>query len=310
LNIAAVNMSLGGGQYHEACDAEPEKPLIDNLYAAGIATVISSGNDGFIDAIGGPACISSAVSVGATDKADWVADFSNSSQDLDLLAPGVAINSAVPGGSHEAWDGTSMAAPHVTGAFAVLKQAAPDAGVDAIQAALQDSGKPVMDNRNGITKRRIQVDQALTALDGSVPPPPPGSCGAVSADGFVEIGLNQSLNCDLSTSSEWELTDQNGNVYYAKGFHFPAPGGPLTISTVSQAFTTEIWFYDPASQQILDGGYGTYTADFAGDVFFLVTSLEIEASGPFTVAVEQATTGGESGGVLGGGGMPKFLIQR
>ena len=69
-DIAAVNMSLGGGRYYDQpfCDSDNPaiKAAIDNLRAAGIATVISSGNEGYKDSMGAPGCISSAVSVGAT----------------------------------------------------------------------------------------------------------------------------------------------------------------------------------------------------------------------------------------------------
>lgn len=64
--IASVNMSLGGGQYFSAseCNTNSLKASIDNLRAAGIATIIASGNDGYCGSIGAPACISSAISVG------------------------------------------------------------------------------------------------------------------------------------------------------------------------------------------------------------------------------------------------------
>src|SRR6266446_4016785 len=70
--FAAVNMSLGGGLFSAACDDEPYKPFIDNLRAAGIATVVASGNDGETDQISAPACVSTAVSVGATTKDDQI----------------------------------------------------------------------------------------------------------------------------------------------------------------------------------------------------------------------------------------------
>jgi hypothetical protein len=87
-NIAAVNMSLGGGRYFDqaSCDAAnvARKAAIDNLRSVNIATVISSGNDSFADSMGAPGCISSAVSVGSTDDGgsvmlDAVSSFSNSS---------------------------------------------------------------------------------------------------------------------------------------------------------------------------------------------------------------------------------------
>jgi len=62
----------------DPCDSEPHKPIIYSLRAAGIATIVASGNDRFANAIASPACISSAISVGATDKADAVPVYSNS----------------------------------------------------------------------------------------------------------------------------------------------------------------------------------------------------------------------------------------
>ena len=57
----------------------------------------------------------------------------------------------------------------MAGAWAVLKQAVPEASVDEILAALQNTGVPVTDPRNGLTKSRIQVDAALKALDSTAP---------------------------------------------------------------------------------------------------------------------------------------------
>lgn len=110
-HIAAVNMSLGSGRYTDYCDGDIRKDIIDNLRAAGIATVISSGNDGYTDAISAPACISSAVSVGSVSDSAWgacsgdpaavdkVACYSNSSDFLSLLAPGSLITSSCQTGS-------------------------------------------------------------------------------------------------------------------------------------------------------------------------------------------------------------------
>jgi subtilisin family serine protease len=86
--IAAVNMSLGGGGYTAPCDSSSRKAIIDQLRGANIATVIASGNNGYTNGISAPACISSAVSVGATTTqysgllVDQVASFSNSASFL------------------------------------------------------------------------------------------------------------------------------------------------------------------------------------------------------------------------------------
>ena len=182
--VAAVNLSLGGGQFRKTCDTvgTPITAAIANLRSAGIATIVSSGNDYLTNALSFPACISKAVSVGAVSDSDWgncyddsptdvdkVACYSNSASFLSLLAPGSKITSSVPGGGYESWDGTSMAAPHVAGAWAVIKQKYPDASVAEVLGALQATGKPVTDTRSAksrrpITKPRIDVAAALNGL--------------------------------------------------------------------------------------------------------------------------------------------------
>ncbi len=168
MDIAAVNMSLGGGRYfdQEACDQQnaARKAAIDNLRGVGIATVISAGNSGYKDSIGTPGCISSAISVGATQDDDQVAEFSNIYPQIHLLAPGVDITSSIPGGGLDSFNGTSMAAPHVAGAFAVLKQRDPLASVGDHLALLQRTGDLVDDIRRwGVetNMRRINLGQAL-----------------------------------------------------------------------------------------------------------------------------------------------------
>lgn len=173
--IAAVNVSLGEGRFTDNCDGVSPvgAAIVANLRSAGIATVASSGNDGWTDAVRAPACFSEVVSVGAVwdgagngcngaGAADQLWCDSNTSPLLSLLAPGAIITSSAPGGGYDQWAGTSMAAPHVSGAFAVLKQKWPDASVADLLARLQSTGKPVTDYRApSITKPRIDVAAAL-----------------------------------------------------------------------------------------------------------------------------------------------------
>jgi subtilisin family serine protease len=162
-NISSVNMSLGGGGYTRYCDSvrPATKKAIDRLRGANIATIIATGNSGYINGISAPACISTAISVGSTDKYDGVSDFSNYSSFMSLLAPGESIYSSVPGGGYAYLSGTSMATPHVTGAWAVLRQAFPTKSVSSILSMLKSSGTPVRDWRTHKVKPRIDLANAI-----------------------------------------------------------------------------------------------------------------------------------------------------
>jgi len=177
-HIASVNMSLAGDTFDAPCDDQPYKPIIDNLRSIGVATVIAAGNSGWPFGITAPACISTAVSVGATDKQDNVAWFSNTAPFLSLFAPGDSITSSVPGGGYEALSGTSMATPHVAGVWAIMKQAAPGASVSTILDALQQTGLPITDTRyeivfgTGPTIPRVRTLRALATLTPITSPTP------------------------------------------------------------------------------------------------------------------------------------------
>jgi subtilisin family serine protease len=175
-NIVSVNMSLGEGSFSGPCDSEPYKPAIDNLRAIGIASVVASGNSFTPTATGSPACVSTAVSVGSTTKDDVVSWFSNVAPFLSLFAPGDSINSSVPGGGYEVASGTSMAAPHVTGVWALIRQAAPSASVSTILNALRTTGLPITDDRfwapGTTTVPRVRAFQALATLAPVTSPQP------------------------------------------------------------------------------------------------------------------------------------------
>jgi subtilisin family serine protease len=184
-HIAAVNMSLGSGQYssQSTCDsANPSiKAIIDILRSVNIPTIVASGNDGYTNSMAAPACLSSAISVGATfdvagysnncagnnlgiSSIDAILCESDSASFLNLLAPGAEINSSIPGGGYQAWYGTSMAAPQVAGAWAIMTQKNASLTVTAGLNALTSTGVPINDPRNSIVKPRIQINTALNAI--------------------------------------------------------------------------------------------------------------------------------------------------
>ncbi|MFB4262575.1 S8 family serine peptidase [Nonomuraea sp. GTA35] len=168
LPIVAANLSLGDGMHTSPCDNDSRKPAIDALLAAGVATVIAAGNNAYPAAVAAPACISSAITVGSTTGSDTLSSFSNRGPLLDLLAPGSDIISSMPGDGWASMSGTSMAAPHVSGALAVLHQSYPALGPAALESKLEETGRSI--TYTGAVTPRVQLDTA--ALD-AIPRPGP-----------------------------------------------------------------------------------------------------------------------------------------
>src|SRR5262245_27874908 len=310
-NIASVNMSLGGGSFSAPCDGEPEKPIIDMLRSVGIATVVAAGNDGTPTALASPACISSAVSVGSTTKADAVSSFSDAAPFMSLWAPGESILSSVTGGGFAVESGTSMAAPHVTGSWALLKQAAPTATVDQVLNALQTTGIPITDLRSGtpVTRPRIRVDRTLNQL---VPPvvtvtavsPSSGKVGftvpvTITGTGFVN-GATVSAGSGITVSngalvSSPQLTASfaiaNTAALGARNVRITLPSG--AIATLSQGFTvnpavTLSLVYNGKLRDRVGGGDTARTPDGAADGTFTMT---LSADGGRTITALRLQNG-------------------
>jgi len=162
--IAAVNISFGisGSHYTSNCDdsAAAYKAAIDTLRDNDqIATVIAAGNDAFTDGVDYPACVSSAISVAATDNSDNLAAYSNSAPFVSLYAPGDDVYSSIPTSTYGYMSGTSMATPQVTGALAVLQSKfGHQATVSQLLAILQKTGKQI--TANGYARPRIDLGTA------------------------------------------------------------------------------------------------------------------------------------------------------
>ncbi|MET7574253.1 S8 family peptidase [Streptomyces sp. NPDC005492] len=129
---AVANLSLGG--YHSAqLDA-----AVRNSIASGVTYTVAAGNDGLSAGLYSPADVKEAITVGATDRSDARAAFSNFGPALDLFAPGVSITSAsyASDTGKATYSGTSMASPHAAGAAAVYLGGHPRATPAQVSTAL------------------------------------------------------------------------------------------------------------------------------------------------------------------------------
>ena len=188
--ITTVNISLGGTFDDTSdigyCDSDDpaSASAIDAATAAGLSVVVASGNENLPNQLAFPACISSAVSVGAVyadtrarvawaddsggtlcsdspTSPDQVVCFSNSTSILSLLAPGAFWNVVTKGGGQTTFSGTSASTPAASGAIVLLRQKYPNLSPSAILGILRSTGKPITDPRNGVVTPRIDTLAAV-----------------------------------------------------------------------------------------------------------------------------------------------------
>lgn len=282
LKIASVNMSLGGGQYTANCDASNQalKAAIDNLRSIGIATVIASGNNGWTSAMSAPACISTAVSVGAHCDAGpdgsacatgvgGIASYSNITSFVSLVAPGSYIRSSVPGNAYATYNGTSMATPHVAGAWALLRQAQPAISVTEGLALLRQQAIPVNDTRSGgsVTGlKRLQTGFLSTAdTTLSIQRNGTGSGIVSSTPSGILCGGDCSETYTAGTSVSLVASAATGSVF--SGWSGACSG--TGACTVSMALPRSVTATFTATRQTLSvvksgDGTGTVTSSPAG----------------------------------------------
>lgn len=123
------------------------KTAVDELVAGGIVVVAAAGNNPAV--VGAPASYPAAIAVGAVTDQGKVWRDSGRGRSLgtdvkpEVVAPGVGITSTVPGGGWSRRTGTSMAAPHVAGVAALLRQARPELTPQDIKDILKRTARPV-----------------------------------------------------------------------------------------------------------------------------------------------------------------------
>ncbi|MEU4194704.1 S8 family serine peptidase [Kribbella sp. NPDC026611] len=235
-----VNLSLGGP---DTPDLDPLEQAVNTLSAeTGALFVVAAGNDGpGASTINSPGSADAALTVGAVDKQDGLADRSSRGPRLDgaikpdVTAPGVDIVAARSkdavigepvGDQYLRLSGTSMATPHVAGSAAILAQEHPDWQAAQLKSALMASAKPAA-GQSALDQGAGRVDVARAIAQTVVPEPgslnfgtalwPHTDDASISKDVTYRNSGTSAITLHLSS----ELTGPDG----------PAPAGALRLST-------------------------------------------------------------------------------
>lgn len=210
-----ISMSLGGGLYSNVCDEQPSAIASNNAVKDGVVVIAASGNDSSSNQISQPACATDVIAVGAVNKSDDIASFSNKGHLVDVVAPGVSITSTVPTGicahcdssGFKTLSGTSMATPHVSGTVAILLQENPTMLPDDIRKTLQDTAVDLGESGFDNVFAHGRID-ALAAFE-IIQLPPSDCVPPVNGDWIVTSSCMMTNNVTVNNGN---LIVQNNSV--------------------------------------------------------------------------------------------------
>eukprot|EP00123_Amoebidium_parasiticum_P012187 comp21181_c0_seq3/m.28727 comp21181_c0_seq3/g.28727 ORF comp21181_c0_seq3/g.28727 comp21181_c0_seq3/m.28727 type:complete len:388 (-) comp21181_c0_seq3:362-1525(-) len=184
-----VNMSLGAGQSPSVNDA------VARLVADNVTVIVAAGNSGVNACTVSPASATDAIAVGATDRYDTMASYSNYGECVDIYAPGTNILSTWKDCGYAVNSGTSMASPIVSGAAALFLSSYPKAVPAAVRRLLLESASNgtinLLDPTSPNTFINTRWDPALAAAVSNWVPPsnqlPIASSGGKSSAAVAPI---------------------------------------------------------------------------------------------------------------------------
>ncbi|WP_238457381.1 S8 family peptidase [Alkalihalophilus pseudofirmus] len=216
-DIDVINLSIGGNH--------PSRTLeqaIQKAYENGVLLVAAGGNNGTASGseptVEYPAKYEQVIAVAATDANDNRASFSATGPEIEVSAPGVGVISTYLNGGHARMSGTSMAAPHVSGHLALLKQAYPNATNGELRSLLHEQTVSLSGEERSTFYGygRIQVSSDLT-LQGA-PLLAPVTEGSVVEETKVE--LHWSPHPDSRAVAKFRIYRDNQLIFETAGTYF------------------------------------------------------------------------------------------
>src|SRR3989344_1257367 len=216
-NIAVISMSLGIDCndypeycYSNYCDNQPSessyRTSINAAFSKNISVIAATGNDNNNTSFSSPACIQNATRVASSSKNDVFSDSSNRGANFQILvAPGDNINSTYLSSSgYGILSGTSMATPHVAGAFALVNQYLRSLGITKtpkqIENVFNNTGKLLNDASSNKNYSRINIYRAFLSFDITSP--------TIKLIYPSNNTINQSSNITFRcNASDWQLSN-------------------------------------------------------------------------------------------------------
>jgi thermitase len=324
INIVASNNSWGGGGYSTALHS-----AILRGANAGILFVASAGNNGaniesapyypasystLVGTTAQPASnYESVISVAALTSTGALASYSNfGATRVDIGAPGSAIVSTLPGGGYGSYSGTSMAAPHVTGALALYASQYPEAMAHSLRSAILNSAVPTA----SLTNKTATGDRLNVAAAMNTSPPPIDSYLSIVGTSVSEGNsgtklLTYTVTINPAPTSEVTVNFATSGGTATSGSDYTATSGTLTFAAGQTTHTVAVEVFgdtlvesnetvlvvlsNPVGALILNGtGTGTITNDDIPPAPSIsissVSNLESVRSFVFTVSLSSAST--------------------
>lgn len=291
---AVANMSLGG-PYSPSLERAVQSSIGD-----GVTYVVAAGNENADACSVSPAGVSAAITVGATTRSDERSFFSNKGACVDVFAPGSGITSTWHTGdaATRTISGTSMAAPHVAGAAALVLQVQPAATPGVVsQSLIRSASTGIVRNRGvGSPDRLLQSRSALHQ------PPPPVEDNLIGNGDFEDGAVTWTASPRVITDSDDVLAQRGHWKAWMTGYgssHTDRMRQAVTIPAGADAsLSFHLWVetqeypgeeFDFLDVAVLAGGVKTTVATFSNDdasASYVQRTVDLSAFAGRTVTVD------------------------